>query len=351
MRSNVLRHGGEDALTLVMYHYVRPVPDRNGFSVKGFTPEEFEGQLDYIGRHYSVCALADVVATAKGEAELPPRPCVLTFDDGLAEHAAEVWPSLRRRGWTGAFFASARATLERRFLDVHRIHVLLASDLDPHALRTELDGLIRDHAAPGVPTVEELWSRYGRASRFDPAEIIFFKRTLQKGLPENVRVPILAELFRRHIAEDETILAEDFYLSLDDLQAMVADGMEVGGHGIRHEWLDVASDIERAHEVHGTIDLLRQVHDGQIPERWLFSYPYGAYNQRTIDLLASAGCAAAVTVEVDLATRCTSLLELPRLDANDLPTDAFAPMAPWTVRAETMESAGVSTPVKQSAGL
>ena len=86
-----------DGLTLVMYHYVRPVPDRHGFAVQGLLPAEFEHQLDYIDRNYSVCSLADVVSAARGEARLPPRPCVLTFDDGVAEHAQIVWPALRRR--------------------------------------------------------------------------------------------------------------------------------------------------------------------------------------------------------------------------------------------------------------
>lgn len=325
---------GNDALTLVMYHYVRPAPDRHGFTVKGFTPAEFEGQLDYIARHYTVCSLRDLVSAAHGEAPLPARPCVLTFDDGLIEHARYVWPSLRSRGWTGAFFASAQATLERRFLDVHRIHLLLAAGIDPHRLKVELVSMIRAIDDPAVPSPEELWSRYGHASRFDTAEVIFFKRVLQKGLPQHVRVPVVAELFRRHIAADEAALADEFYLSLEDLRAMAADGMEIGGHGIHHEWLDVASDLERAREIHGTVDLLRQVHNGHMPDRWFFAYPYGAYERRTLDLLRSAGCSAAVTVKVDLARVGTPLLELPRLDANDLPSDPYATPADWTLRAD-----------------
>jgi peptidoglycan/xylan/chitin deacetylase (PgdA/CDA1 family) len=268
---------------------------------------------------------------------------VLTFDDGLIEHAEEVWPRLRSRGWTGAFFASASATLERRFLDVHRIHLLLASGIDPHRLKTELLSLLGDHTAPDVPTAETLWTEYGHPSRFDPAEVIFFKRVLQKGLPERVRVAILDTLFRRHISEDEASLADEFYLSLDDLAAMAADGMEIGGHGIRHEWLDVATDLGRAREIHGTMELLSAVHGGHMPNRWFFAYPYGAYNRRTMQLLEGAGCSAALTVEVDLATRCSNPMELPRIDANDLPFDAFADIAEWTVRAD----ADVSMPATQ----
>ena len=78
--------GRRRIVTTVMYHYVRDIPDTSGRRFKGIRPEQFEGQLDYVTRHYTVCRLADVIAAAHGELELPPRPCVLTFDDGLREH-------------------------------------------------------------------------------------------------------------------------------------------------------------------------------------------------------------------------------------------------------------------------
>lgn len=322
-----------DGLTLVMYHYVRPVPDRHGFAVQGLLPAEFEHQLDYIGRNYSVCSLADVVSAARGEARLPPRPCVLTFDDGVAEHAQIVWPALRRRGWKGAFFASASATLDRTLLSVHKIHLLLAAGLDPERLSTLLvEGILERSGRPDVPTPDALWREYGVPGRYDDAPVHFFKRVLQKALPEDVRTAILDDLFRTFISADESELADDFYVSLDDLQAMVDDGQVIGGHGIRHEWMDRISEEDQVSEIHGTLDLLARVHDGQLPDPWFFAYPYGAYNQRTIELLQGARCAAAVTVRIDLAGSGTPLLELPRIDTNDLPRVAGAPSAPWTQR-------------------
>lgn len=323
----------DDALTVVMYHYVRPIPDQAGFSMKGLTPGEFDGQLDYIERHYNVCSIADVVAAALGERPLPPRPCVLTFDDGLAEHAAEVWPRLSRRGWSGTFFASAAATLERRLLDVHRIHMLLAGNTNVEQLAAELMHGIDAQAGGGVPSAAGLWARFGVPSRFDGPSTNFVKRVLQKGLPANVRRQLLDTLFARYVGQDGTELADAFYLRLEDLQAMVDDGMEVGGHGIRHVWLDRVSAEERAYEIHGTLDLLRRVHRGRMPDRWCFAYPFGAYDQHTIDMLLGARCAAAVTVHVDLAQPGTSILELPRIDANDLPRSGLADPVEWTRQA------------------
>lgn len=312
--------------------------------MKGMLPREFEGQLDYIAQHYTVCSLGDLVAASRAGEPLPPRPCVLTFDDGLVEHADEVWPRLSRRGWTGAFFASAGATLDRTLLDVHRIHMLLGSGLDPSRLRAELIADIDARAGEGVPTSAELWSRYGVPGRFDLPDANFIKRVLQKGLPLETRREILADLFRRFVTEDEASLADEFYLRLEDLQHMAADGMEIGGHGIHHEWLDKVCDHERAREIHGTLDLLRRVHGGRMPARWFFAYPYGAYDRKTLDLLEGAGCAAALTVRVDLAGPGTPLLELPRIDANDLPRPPAQPTGAWDGSGEPDVSRLTPTP-------
>ena len=73
-------------VTIVMYHYVRdgsPVPAR--------TTEEFERQLDHLASVYTIVRCAEIL-----EGRLPADACLLTFDDGLVEHAELVAPALER---------------------------------------------------------------------------------------------------------------------------------------------------------------------------------------------------------------------------------------------------------------
>jgi peptidoglycan/xylan/chitin deacetylase (PgdA/CDA1 family) len=335
------KYSRTEVLTIVMYHYVRPAPDRYGFCLNGPTPEQFEAQLGYVARHYNVCSLGDVVAAVNGGAGLPPRPCILTFDDGLSEHASEVWPRLRARGWSGTFFATSRPTLERRLLDVHKIHLLFAAGVTGDALKSALVAELAQ-ADSSLPTVAELWKKYGVAGRYDSAEVNFVKRVLQRGLPRHVRTEITDRLFHRFVSGDETDLADSFYVTLAELQAMAADGMEIGGHGVTHEWLDDLEPRKQAAEVQATVSFLQHVHNGAKRKPWFFAYPYGGYTMATLGLLDAAGCAAALTVKTDLAMPGTSLLELPRLDANDLPWVANAGPVSWTQRA----AAGVSVRAK-----
>ena len=71
------------SITIVMYHYVRDTARSRYPRIKSRTIEEFEGQLDYIERHYGVCTTRDLLDAIRGDRVLPPNACLLTFDDGL----------------------------------------------------------------------------------------------------------------------------------------------------------------------------------------------------------------------------------------------------------------------------
>ena len=91
-------------LTIINYHYVRDLSRTRYPQIKGLPTQRFEGQLDYITKHYTVCSVGQVVSALKGEDQLPPYPCLLTFDDGLVDHYVTVFPRLEERGIIGSFF-------------------------------------------------------------------------------------------------------------------------------------------------------------------------------------------------------------------------------------------------------
>lgn len=299
-----------NSLTAVMYHYVRPLEHSRYPRIRGRRLAEFRSQLDHLMARYRLVGVEDVLAAVRGEHRLPPDAALLTFDDGFADHYAHVFPLLADRGVQGAFFPPARAVLDRVLLDVHRIHFVLASAPDPEVLRRAVDEELDE---PG-----DWWQRYGRASRFDPAEVVYVKRLLQVGLPRAVRSRIAARLFARFVSVDETAFAEELYLSLDQLRLMRSCGMEVGGHGDAHDWLGSLTADDQRREVDRSLDLLRAV--GVPDDGWTMAYPYGDWDARVLDLLAQRGCALGLTSEVRVADLdADPPLLLPRLDTNDLP--------------------------------
>ncbi len=317
-------------LTILMYHYVRPIAGSLYPAIRGLELRDFEGQLDYIEQHYNVVSAANVVAAANGGNALPDRPLLLSFDDGYSDHYRHVFPVLTRRKLSGVFFPPACSVLERKMLDVNKIHFLLASTNDHASLvkyiehevdaaRIELD----------LRTSMEYREKFLQANRFDSAQDIYIKRMLQRALPERLRNRIVDDLFRRHVSLDETGFADELYASEQNLGEMLAAGMEIGSHGYAHYWLDSLSVQEQTADIDRSLDMLERI--GVARDGFYFCYPYGAYTSETLNLLRARGCAAGFTTKVALARLdAMSLLELPRLDTNDLPRHGAAELAYWT---------------------
>jgi peptidoglycan/xylan/chitin deacetylase (PgdA/CDA1 family) len=317
-------------LTIVTYHYVRDLGRSRYPAIKGLTTQRFEGQLDYLTRHYTVCSFGQVIAALRGGEALPRNACLLTFDDGLLDHYVTVFPRLVERGIVGSFYPSAAPVEEHRVMDVHKIHFILAAAPEPSQLAGEILALLRQHGTvDDLPSDEELYRRYGVPGRYDPPEVVFVKRMLQRALPEPVRSRIVDILFARYVSEDEPAFSSELYMDLAQMRCMVRYGMEIGGHGARHVWLETLPRSEQAEEIDRTVQFLTNVYE-RPPADWVMCYPHGSFNSETLELLAQSNCTFGLTVVPGLESDLSRPLQLRRLDTNDLPCSGDAELSSWT---------------------
>jgi peptidoglycan/xylan/chitin deacetylase (PgdA/CDA1 family) len=96
-----------------MYHHIDDPPPgadaiRRDLSV---SPQNFEGQLRYLKQEgYETITLNDLALHLTVGKLLPPKPIILTFDDGYTDAYIHAYPLLQRYGFAGTFFLiSARA--------------------------------------------------------------------------------------------------------------------------------------------------------------------------------------------------------------------------------------------------
>jgi peptidoglycan/xylan/chitin deacetylase (PgdA/CDA1 family) len=301
-------------LTIVMYHYVR-----DGSTVHARTVAELEAQLDFVAQSHEVLRVADVTARP-----WPESGCVLTFDDGLREHLETVAPALEARGLTGCFCVPAQPILERRVLDVQKTQWLLATVRDHAALGDELIALA------GIEDEDAFRAVNTPPHRYDPPETVFVKRALQDGLPEDRRRAVLDGLFREHVTDDERSLADELYLTADECRELVRRGNDVIGHGYEHRRLGLLDEATQRVEIDRSREFVAQVGG-----TWALCYAYGSRNETTLRLLDESGCALALTTDPRRATPEDPLLELPRIDTNDL-------------QLEVVERAGIDRPVAEA---
>lgn len=317
-------------LTIVTYHYVRDVERSRFPQIKARSTIDFRTQIKHIKKHYNVISASDLMNSFLEGKELPPRPLLLTFDDGYAEHFTEVFTVLVSEQLPGLFFPSPKAILEHKVLDVNKIQFILASTSDVGLLVNYICSNIdenrrRFNLLPSPIILKNLSVK----SRFDSAETMFCKRALQRELPYELRRVIIDKLFTKHVTIDETLFSSELYMNLDQLRVLKSNGMYIGSHGYDHVWLNTLSYQQQEIEVGKSLEFLASI--GENIEHWIMCYPYGAYNESLLEVLKSRCCVAGFTTETKLAKLSKSnSLTLPRLDTNDLPTDSNADADEWT---------------------
>jgi peptidoglycan/xylan/chitin deacetylase (PgdA/CDA1 family) len=300
-----------------MYHYVHPIKDSAYPKLKGLEFAGFKKQLDFLSSKYEFVTADDVINAVNFKKKLPDNSCWLTFDDGYKGHHSYVLPELLKRKIQGSFFPSVKPVLERIMLDTNSIHYILASAKIINDLVLDLNIQLRNFGFTNQ-NLDELWNTYAVPSRYDSKEVIYIKRLLQHALPKTIRNKVTTVLFEKYVGLNQTDFAEELYMSVAEVKELVNLGMYVGSHGYQHLWLNKESGIVQKSEIDLSIKFLSFV--GSTTENWIMCYPFGAYNDKTIDILSNAKCAVAVTTEVGKAYLGTHHpLKLPRFDTNDFP--------------------------------
>jgi peptidoglycan/xylan/chitin deacetylase (PgdA/CDA1 family) len=326
----MIRNGAPFA-TIVMYHVVRPTAAGPFPRLKGLDVSAFREQLVYIRAHYTLVGLFDLVTAAEGTQPLPPRPIVLSFDDGYAGHYKWVFPMLVDAGAPAAFFPVASALLDRRVIDVNKVQFILAASDDVARLVTAVDAAI-EREQPRLPTPAQYRSRWWTSSRWDPPEVVYVKRLLQHALPESVRRPLVDELFRTLVSADETGFADELYMNADQVGELHQAGMTIGAHGDRHVRLPTLPRDEQAVEIDGALRVLDAL--GLPRHRFAYCYANGDHNDDSVELLRARQCSIGLTTRPDLARIVPDeMLTLPRIDTNDLPMRSDDAPNEWTRRA------------------
>ena len=305
-------------LTTVMYHYVREIKNSRYPGIKGLEFDGFKRQLDYLGSQYEFISAEQLIAYITGESEdFPEKACLLTFDDGYRDHFDFVFPELMKRKISGCFFPPARPVEENSLLDVNAIHFILASATDTNRLFNDLnDGLrARDFSESFI---EQHISRLAQPGRYDPAEIIYIKRMLQRELPFELRTEITRQLFEKYVEKSEAEFNKELYMTAAEIEELVRSGMYVGSHTYHHFWLNAVDADTQEQEIDRSLQFLTNV--GAPTRNWIMCYPYGAYNTDTLEILQRKSCVIGFATKVGSSSLDRqAALEMNRFDTNDFP--------------------------------
>ena len=313
-------------VTVVMYHYVRDLKNSRYPNIKGLDIEKFKKQIKFFKENYNFVKIEDLIDYYKNpkEKELPEKPILLTFDDGYKDHYTYVLPVLLENNIQGSFYIPTKCFQDKKVLDVNKIHFILESCIgEEEKVLSEIKEYLETNKDSRISlSYDDYFQEYAVASRFDKKEVIFIKRMLQVALPEDYREKIVEQLFKKYVCSIENKIIserafwEELYLTPEQIRAMEKLGMHIGFHSHDHVWLNSLSKEEQEFQIKSSIDYFKEI--GVKTEKMTLSYPYGGYNEESIELIKKYGIPLAFTTKVAIADlNKNENYALPRLDTND----------------------------------
>ena len=277
---------------VVMYHYVRNRAGTPESAIRGLDVRAFEAQLDLLCELMTPIDWPTFLVWRTGRCCIPQQSVLLTFDDGLADHAQVVFPILESRALRGLFFVQTSVLTGGAMDAAHQIHLLmcrlgvagLAEAVRAWLEAREPDARQRFPVEPGEAR---------RIYHYESAECAALKYLLTHVLPVDLRDRLVTDLFARHVGDPQTHAAR-WYARWDQLGEMQEAGHSIGGHGGHHLPYHRLSPAEQAGDMAECSAVLAE-RLGTRPRP--FSYPYGSCNDDIARRCAFSGFVNGFTTE------------------------------------------------------
>jgi peptidoglycan/xylan/chitin deacetylase (PgdA/CDA1 family) len=160
-------------IPILLYHHVRVLPANASWALRRWTlsPKKFEAQMNWVAAQgFHTISMEDLIDHLKHGGLLPPKPMVLSFDDGLKEHYSVVFPILKKYKFVATFFIITDSVGHSAFMNWGQILQMSADGMDIQVHTST-------HPDLSVLSHEEAYQ-----------EIVGSKRALEKHLNKPVRI-------------------------------------------------------------------------------------------------------------------------------------------------------------------
>lgn len=298
-------------VNVIMYHYIKDQLKEKEFpKIKGINLSQFESQIKYLLKHNEPISIEELTQNPFNK----KRNYVLfTFDDGYKEHYQPVCEILDKYNIKGAFYIPVDSVMKNKLLDVNKIHILLAT-VDESQVLKKIKFLYNRHY--DSKELNNIIESIELTSRYDDPKVEIIKKLLQTLIPIEKREFLLNELSKEFFKESDSDIAKKWYLNTDEMKQMLGAGMHIGIHGESHVRLSSLSSSEQYREIESSINFLDKIY-GDKPYTKTICYPYGDYNQETLNILDKLNVTHGFTTEPRGFCFETDLRTIPRYDTND----------------------------------
>ena len=294
------RFWGKSRLTVIAYHRVidNTAIDFPFYSGGAVTPEMFQKHMVFVSKAFNVISIDQLIRFLKHNQPLPPRPLLITFDDGYLDNYLNAYPILRDYGFTAVIHLMTGAIDGRVMPWWDRCSYFVHHTLQDSAV---------------LPLV-------GECSLATPEKRAKTLKTLVrelKNLSEQEKLAILRQIgVILGVPEPDNL--SGMFMGWEHVEEISHAGIAVQPHTVTHPILTRISEQQAKDEIEASAAAVK-AHSHQ--ETVAFAYPNGSasdYDPTIVRLLTEIGCSVAFTMEpgpVSQRRMCRYPLEIPRIYA------------------------------------
>jgi peptidoglycan/xylan/chitin deacetylase (PgdA/CDA1 family) len=277
-------------VAILMYHRVEPRKNP-WFSPYSVTIPEFENQIIYLLKHYTILPLNDLVDRIYEHKPLPKKAVVITFDDGYRDVYLHAYPILKRYGIPATVFLTTGPVVHREPFWWDKITYVLQ--------RTACNLLELDEL--GLYQLKSNYERLGAAS-------VLVKRLAR--LPEQEKNLFLERIINMSGVSIPAGLGGEIVLSWDDVREMNRGGITIGAHSANHSMMSGLSPEEISREI---TQSKKDIEENIEYDVTAFSYPSGRFHDGVAKCLKDNGFRCALTSIPNMTTSESNPYELGRV--------------------------------------
>ena len=304
------------SIIIVMYHYVRQIKGSKYPNIKGLEFENFKKQINFFSKKFNIISHNEFLEIIKSK-KIPKKPSImLTFDDGFIDHYKYVFQHLRQKRISACFYPPIQVVENKTILDVNKIHFILEKEQNRKKILKEIDNLLIKKNKKTINQLDLNKIKYLN-DLYDDKETTLIKRLLQYYLPFDDRNYIINELFKKIINISFENFAKEIYMNADHLKEMYSEGMTFGSHGYHHVYWEFLDKNKQEEELINSIKFYKKLNFNT--DNISVCYPYGSYNDITIDILREKNISFALSTHVGDVNKSNIFekYKLPRMDTND----------------------------------
>lgn len=296
---------------ILMYHRVAEAAvDPWGLAV---SPENFAAQMRALKRARMPVSLDHMVERMlAGKAEM--GTVAITFDDAYRDVLTNAKPILEEYGIPATVFVVTGSIGNERGFWWDRLAAAVLGGVMPAIL-------------PPIPFVETE-ARYELAQAFrdaDRAKLHLLLWRLIRVLPVKEREAAVTSLCRAFRADDFAVSV----MTEAELGELTVGGLvSIGAHCVTHPSLPSLSADEQRQEIGQSRETLEALTRRPILR---LAYPFGDYDERSIEIARDLGFDYAVSVETGSVRDPAARFHLPRHDIKNWSGEEFARRLRWTI--------------------